>query len=102
MHVYKTLRALVIALRAVEVNIFRAAHAVADGADAVAYKARKAAHFALDRQEDKAFNHLFAVRNETEIAIGNALDREDAAQEDYTNRVAAIADIRGQLDVEVL
>lgn len=102
MHVYKTLRRVALALRAIELALVKSMNNVGVAAERVADTAIEHGHKALDKQGDKAFAKLIKIRTEAEAAIEALLGDQEAAHEDYQDAVEAIADHRQMLETEVL
>lgn len=102
MHVYKTLRRVAMALRAIELALIKSMNNVGEAAERVADTAIEHGHKALDKQEERAFYNLVKVKAEVVDSIEVALGDEEDAHLDYQDTIAVIKDHRRMLETEVL
>lgn len=102
MHVYRALRAVTLGLRAAEVKLLKLIDKTSAAADTLGSTAKNAAHAALQRQEDKAFNKLLKVKSDTEVSIEALLQIEDNAHFDYDTAIDTADAHRQRIASEVL
>lgn len=99
---YRALRQLALVLRALQMAASRLAVAASQKAARIGDIAKGAAAFHLARQEDKAQRAFDQAKRNTEAAIEVLLAREDMAEDNLNETLAANAEKRSVIFREII
>jgi hypothetical protein len=102
MILYRTLRGVTLALRAVQMAALRVTFVVSDAAHTTGSGAKAAALASLSKREEDAYQELVAAKRRTEQQMEILLAREDAATDNFQDVCYENSSLRHNILNEVL